>query len=72
MVTRYYFDIRNGEDLYPDKQGLELPDRETAAQEAMQSLLSMANSTPASGKKPIVTIEVRTDDGPVFLARLDA
>ncbi|MCA6100151.1 DUF6894 family protein [Bradyrhizobium australafricanum] len=70
MATRFYFDIRNGEQLYADKQGIELRDEETAAHEAMQSLLSIAKENPPLDKHRLLAFEVRTDEGPLFQVSL--
>ncbi|WP_442870023.1 DUF6894 family protein, partial [Bradyrhizobium sp. CCBAU 45389] len=37
-MTRYYFDIRDGQDLYPDEEGLELADQKAAEIEAARAL----------------------------------
>ena len=71
MATPYYFDIRNGEALSADRQGIELRDEETAAHEAMQSLLSMAKDNPPLDKHRLLAFEVRTDEGPVFQISLN-
>jgi hypothetical protein len=42
FMPRYYFDIRDGEDLYPDEEGLDLPDLRSAEVEAATSLAMMA------------------------------
>ncbi|MTV13902.1 MULTISPECIES: hypothetical protein [Bradyrhizobium] len=70
MATRFYFDIRNGEQLYADNQGIELRDEETAAREAMQSLLSIAKENPPLDKHRLLAFEVRTDEGPLFQVSL--
>ena len=36
--ARYYFDIREGDDLAPDDEGLELPSIERVQEEAARSL----------------------------------
>ncbi|MDA9404509.1 hypothetical protein XH79_38030, partial [Bradyrhizobium sp. CCBAU 45389] len=38
VMTRYYFDIRDGQDLYPDEEGLELADQKAAEIEAARAL----------------------------------
>lgn len=65
-MTRYYFDIRVGDDLYPDEEGLELPDLLTAEVEAAMALAEMARDQDAD--KHQRAIEVRTADGPLFRA----
>lgn len=71
MATRFYFDIRSGDELYADRQGIELRDQETAAHEAMQSLLSMARDNPPPDKHSSIAFEVRTDEGPLFQVSLE-
>src|SRR6185437_10852071 len=37
VMTRYYFDIRDGQDLYPDADGLDPADQKTAEIEAARA-----------------------------------
>jgi hypothetical protein len=67
-MTRYYFDIRDGEDLYPDDEGLELADQTAAEVEAAQSLASMAKDVALLDERRDMAIEVRTELGPLFRA----
>jgi hypothetical protein len=41
-MRRYYFDLREGDDLAPDEEGLELPSIEQVQEEAARSLADMA------------------------------
>ena len=70
MTTRYYFDIRDGENLYPDEEGLELADQTAAEVEAAQSLASMAKDLATLDERRDMAIEVRTELGPLFKAAL--
>ena len=45
MLIRYYFDIHDGSDLYPDEEGMDLPNQIAAGVEAAQSLADMAKDT---------------------------
>jgi hypothetical protein len=45
-VPRHYFDIRDGEAIAVDEEGLELPDLKAAEIEAAQSLAHMAKDMP--------------------------
>jgi hypothetical protein len=47
-MHHYYFDIRNGQDLYPDEEGLELADQRAAEIEAATSLVGLAKDLPPS------------------------
>lgn len=67
-MPRYFFDIRNGQDLYPDEEGLELADQRTAEIEAAMSLAGLAKDLPPLDEPEHMAIEVRTQEGPVFQA----
>lgn len=67
-MTRYYFDIRDGEALYPDQEGMELDDQRAAEIEAAKSLAGMANDLSPLDERHHMAIEVRTNAGPVFQA----
>jgi hypothetical protein len=67
-MMRYYFDIRDGEGLYADEEGMELKDQTAAEIEAANSLADAArNCSPREGRHHLA-IEVRTSAGPVFQA----
>ena len=70
-MQRYYFDIRNGQDLYPDEEGLELADQRAAEIEAAMSLAGLAKDLPPLDERQHMAIEVRTLDGPIFRAAND-
>jgi hypothetical protein len=68
-MRRYYFDLRVGDDLAPDDEGLELPSIERVQEEAARSLADMARDavrTDCNGTGHRMAIEVRDDDGPVL------
>jgi hypothetical protein len=67
VPLRYYFDIRDGVDLYPDEEGLELPNQRAAEVEAAQSLVGMAKDLRPNHRRDMA-IEVRTELGPLFQA----
>jgi hypothetical protein len=68
-MTVYYFDIREGDKLYLDEEGFELPDLRSAEIEAARSLAGMArDQLPIDADKHQMAIEVRTADGPLFKA----
>jgi len=66
-MTRYFFDIRDGCDLYPDDIGQDLADEKAAEIEATQSLAGMIKDDLAEDRRDMA-IEVRTEEGPVFQA----
>jgi uncharacterized protein DUF6894 len=66
-MPRYFFDIRDGEELIPDEEGMELPDLDAAFREAARSLAEispMGRRNVASGQ---VAIVVRDGSGTVML-----
>jgi hypothetical protein len=66
---RYYFDMREGESLALDDEGLELPSLAAAEQEAALSLADMAKDTVRGERCNVgqrLAIEVRNDAGPVL------
>jgi uncharacterized protein DUF6894 len=67
-MTRYYFDIRDGEALYADEEGMELADQTAAEIEAANALGDMAKDLSPLDERHDVAIEVRTDAGSVFQA----
>ncbi|NOJ47819.1 DUF6894 family protein [Bradyrhizobium archetypum] len=71
-MRRYYFDLREGDDLAPDEEGLELPSIERVQEEAARSLADMARDAVRrdhNGADHRMSIEVRDDDGPVLQVR---
>ena len=73
-MRQYYFDIRDGANLIPDDEGIELPDIHSAGQEAVKTLADIVkDNTRLGGLGDFgqrVTVEVRDDDGPVLQASL--
>jgi hypothetical protein len=68
-MPRYYFDIREGENIAPDEEGLELPSIERVQEEAARSLADVARDAVRKnhdGAGSQMAIEVRDDDGPVL------
>jgi hypothetical protein len=66
---RYFFDIRNGDELAPDEEGVILPNIEAAQEEAAMSLADMAREMVRSRSRRHLAIEVRDAGGPVLEAR---
>jgi hypothetical protein len=67
-MTRYYFDIQDDEGVWPDEEGIELPDVEAAEVEAALSLAGMAQSEFLGKVYHRLAVQVRTDEGPLFQA----
>jgi hypothetical protein len=69
MRKRYYFDVREGEDISPDDEGMELASLEAVQTEAARALTDMARDAVrkrVDGAGHQMTIDVRDDDGPVL------
>ena len=69
-MSRYYFDLLDGDILAIDEEGLELPSLQAAQAEAAKSLADMARdavhgSSAVAGKRDMA-IEVRDAAGPVM------
>ena len=68
-MSRYFFDIRTGSDLYPDEEGLELADMKSAQVEAAQSLVGAVLDDDRESSEPIA-VEVRMFDVLIFTAAI--
>jgi hypothetical protein len=67
-MMRYYFDIRDGEILYPDEEGIDLENQTAAEIEAANSLADLARDLSPLDERHHMAIEVRTSHGPAFQA----
>ena len=69
-MARYYFDLREGAELYPDEDGVELPTLRAAEMEAARALGAMTQELDPTAEDRDIAIEVRNDDGPLFQVAL--
>lgn len=68
-MPRYFFDIRDGQDLFIDDDGMELPDIDTAIAEARRALADMMRDSLRTDGGDAVSIAIRDGaDGPVVLS----
>jgi hypothetical protein len=68
-MTRFYFDIREGDDVFLDEEGLELTSLQKVQEGAALSLADMARDAVRGQFDRASTrmaVEVRDDDGPVL------
>jgi hypothetical protein len=70
-MRRYYFDLREGDELAVDEEGVELRNMDLVQEEAARSLADMARDAvrwPAHDRNVNrqMAIEVRDDHGPVM------
>ncbi|WP_376701148.1 DUF6894 family protein [Bradyrhizobium australiense] len=69
-MPRYYFDIREGDDVTPDDEGLELTTIEAVQVEAAHSLADMMRDAVRTRRQGVghrMAIEVRNEKGPVLM-----
>jgi uncharacterized protein DUF6894 len=67
-MRRYFFDLRHGDQMVPDDEGIILPNLGAVQAEAMRSLITLASDF-VDYPGPIA-VEVRDDAGPVMRARI--
>lgn len=68
-MARYYFDIREGDIVVPDEEGMEFPTLESVQREAVHTLGDLAKNMTFEIGLPgpqKTAIEVRDDNGPVL------
>ena len=68
-AMRYFFDIRDDQ-LVPDEEGMILPDIEAAQEEATRTLTDLVREAMRAESAGGMTIEVRSQHGPVLEASL--
>jgi hypothetical protein len=62
-MSRYFFDIHDGQDFSRDEVGSECNGREEVRRVAMTTLPAIANDTiPTDGDRQAFTVEVRDED----------
>jgi uncharacterized protein DUF6894 len=68
-LPRYYFDMREGDKVLADEEGIELSTIEAAQREAARTVGDMARDglrRHPGGAGDLMAIEVRDDSGPVL------
>ncbi|GGI23688.1 DUF6894 family protein [Bradyrhizobium guangdongense] len=70
MINRYFFDIRDDRELYPDEDGIEFSTQREAEIEAAHTLAGLARDLAGQEDRPDVAVEVRTEAGRLFQAAL--
>ncbi len=71
-MPMYYFDLQDGDDLVPDKDGVELRNLVAAQEEAARALAGLSWDAVRSFKgaqSQELSIEVRDDEGPLMKVR---
>ncbi|KRR02058.1 DUF6894 family protein [Bradyrhizobium valentinum] len=67
-MKRYYFDIRDGSQFIRDDEGAELPNIDSAREEATTALSEMAREWVRGRPQHRISVEVRDDHGPILEA----
>jgi hypothetical protein len=62
-MPRYFFDVREGAELYLDPEGIELADLRAAKAEARRALGDMANEAIRAADRTNIVIEIREGSG---------
>jgi hypothetical protein len=68
-MTRYFFDISDGDNIAPDEEGMELPHLRAAQEEAARSLADMVRDNFSSEASSQLAVQVRDCYGPVVEAK---
>ena len=69
LMKRYCFDIIEGDEIFPDEEGLELSTLEKVQEEAARSLADLVRDavrTRGNGHSHLMAIEVREESGPIL------
>lgn len=68
-MPKYFFDVQDGDGLFIDEVGIELPDMDTAIREARRALADMMRDALRDQSGQAVVIRIRDGaDGPVILS----
>lgn len=72
-MALYYFDLRDGEELAVDDEGMDLRDMQAVQEVAARSMMDAARDavlSQSAGSLARMSVEVRDDGGPVMRVRL--
>jgi hypothetical protein len=70
-MSRYYFNLREDDELIPDDEGVELPTMESAREEAIRGLADCARDAICNAARSEVAVEVLDGERkPLFIAKL--
>jgi hypothetical protein len=61
-MGRYYFHLKDGDEIVPDEDGTELPDVSAATREALQSARELLADAIKAGKPKVYEAYVIADD----------
>jgi hypothetical protein len=70
-MSRFYFDVRDGENFVSDKEGLEFPTAKEARDDASRALGQMIKEAMPDGQHHDMAVEVRgADKRPLFKVQI--
>ncbi len=69
-MTRYFFDLHNGDGPIRDNDGMELASRAAVLREMAKILVDIARDELPAGERTIISVTVRTKERPVSVASL--
>jgi hypothetical protein len=69
-MPRFFFDVREGNSLTSDDEGLDFPDIEQAHREANRALADMAKEAIRDGQLSELAIEIRDNSAPLLRTTL--
>lgn len=68
-MPRYHFDVRDGQDVFIDEDGMDLPDLDTAIGEARRTLADMMRDSLRNDGGDALSIAIRAGaGGPVIVS----
>ena len=68
-MPKYFFDVQDGDGVFIDDAGMELPDMDTAIREARRALADMMRDALRDQSGQAVVIRIRDGaEGPVILS----
>lgn len=65
-MPRFFFDIHDGEEFTPDREGLELDDLEAAKKEAKRTLPEIVKDELPDGDRRDFTVDVKDAAGQIL------
>jgi len=65
-VSRYFFDLHNGDGPTVDDEGLELPDRPSVRRQVARLLTDVARDELPTEDRAVISVKVRNGEGKVI------
>lgn len=65
-MSRYYFDLHNGDGPTTDEEGVDLPSRESVTQQVTRILVDVARDEMSREERSVISVKVRNENGKVI------